>query len=182
MNPIIKRIGIIFAVIGVLAISIMLGLVFIFLYLFFSSDNIEKTNKDYASQTIICDSTQIIERSPMVSFYNSKFEPRINIEFKLIRKNQIVESKTLLQQSGSCYIPFDNFYKTDSILIVVDDNLCYFSYDFSLKPYLGYGMFGYVGFHECRTSENFTINGKEQTYSLEKDKGIPIDSIPQNFR
>lgn len=179
MNRMLKKLLWALLIVAGIGVILILSLV---LWLMFSMDwSAKRAKVDYALQTEVCDSMRMVTDS--VSLYLKDIDGSSRLEFSLIRNDRVVTEKTVFtREPGSVTIPFCDFYRTDTILLVVQNESAYFISGFRYEPYLGYGMFGYVGFKECRLSEDMTVNGNSHSRFLRKEDSIPVDSIPAGFR
>lgn len=179
MNSLIKNI---LKAILILGGTGLILIIIIAVYIFYSTNrNKKRADNDYQLQCLICDSTQVISEKPTVYLPDLQINDSI-IVFKQIRDNQVISSDTVYISHNYIEIPYSGFYKTDTILMITPNKLYYFLSGFHYKPYLGYGMFGYAGFKECRLSDDIKINGKKRSYIIYTNEGLPVDSIPTLFR
>jgi len=143
----------------------------------------KQAEADYASQSVICDTIQNITGHPQIGLYDFDKKDISELRFSLLRDGSIVADTLILNRVNFVEIPFTSFLKTDTILIKTKNELCYFVTGYKYKPYLGYGMFGYVGHKECRLSDEIIVNGQEQSYaSLLPEKGIKSSDLPVCFK
>lgn len=143
----------------------------------------EQAETDYATQSVICDSIQIITDQPHIGLYNFNQEDISELRFSIVRNGTIVSDTLIHNESQSSNIPFAHFQKMDTILVKTKNDLYYFITGYKYEVYLGYGMFGYVGFKECRLSNEIIVNGQQQSYSsLDPKKGILYSDLPAQFK
>jgi len=177
--------GIIFIVIGVLIIY----------WLFSPSKKQIQAEKDREKYAAVCNTIPYVTEQPQISF--NWFQPheidtlkfQILREGKLIRDSIIAAHYTYISSDRqslyrSMKIPYEHFLKTDTIVVTTKHPLYYKISGYHHYPYQHYGMFGYLGSHDCRFSESCTVNNRENTYhgTLSKYEGWKsLDSIPERI-
>ncbi|MFV0420146.1 MAG: hypothetical protein ACK5KT_15635 [Dysgonomonas sp.] len=179
-----RTIKVILKILGILVLILMALIIGVLIWFNVSLRNMKKQAEiDHASQTIICDSIQIITDQPSVSMYDFNKEDISELRFSIVRNGAIVTDTLIHNRSQSPNIPFTNFIKTDTILLKTQNNLCYFISGYKYEVFLGYGMFGYVGFKDCRLSNAIIVNGQQQSYSsLDPKNGIRYSDLPEQFK
>lgn len=126
-----------------------------------------------------CDTAMIISEKPSISLGEFREDEISQLKFYLIRnskilkdtvlKYEILDSEDYLQTN----IPFENFKKSDSIIVETKSKVLFTISDFHHYAYLHYGMFGYVGSHDCRfADESYMVNGEKSDGTLLKKNGI----------
>ena len=138
---------------------------------------------DYELQMHICDSLEIIDGVDYISLSDFDQKDIDPVKFMLIRAGDILSDTMLFCHDTHIALPFHNFLRTDSVLMVTNGGNYYFITGFRYTPYLGYGMFGYVGFRECRLANEFILNGRQcATWWVDPGYGLPADSVEVKFR
>lgn len=129
---------------------------------------------------LACDKREKIEKIswaiPLLGFEKSDFN---TINATLIRSGHKVEEEIktnkLIVENGRhgyyLFIPFENFFKTDTIKITIANKNFYLS-DFIIETASRYGNCGYL-FSECTVS-SYTVNGIEGSRVIEKSQGIEV--------
>lgn len=69
--------------------------------------------------------------------------------------------RTSYDEYKSINIPYKEFLKTDTIVVTTQNKLHYYISGYNHYAYLHYGMNGYLGGHDCRFSDNPTINNEQ---------------------
>lgn len=179
-----RTIKIFLKILGGIAIVFMIFIIGVLIWFNVSLRNKKKQAEiDYATQSAICDSIQIITDQPQVGLNDFDNEDISVLRFSIVREGAIISDTLIYNQTQSPNIPFVNFLKTDTILVKTKNGLCYFTTGYKYKAYLGYGMYGYVGFKECRLSSEIIVNGKQQSStSLYPEKGIKLTDLPESFK
>jgi len=151
------------------------------LYLFFSMSYMSnQAETDEVEQTAICDSVPYITERPELSFSGFEINEIDTLHFRILREGNFIGDTilchpfTYISSNGkymSMKIPYDHFLKTDTIVVVTKQPLYYKISGFYHYAYLHYGMFGYLGSHDCRLSKKCMINNIETSWSIYKDEG-----------
>lgn len=152
-------------------IGIIITVVAIIVGLFFWSSNSRRKQAeiDGIKFSKECDSVKFITEQPEIQFAKFK-KNEINIlRFQIIREGKFIQD-TLIKNgfnkktSSSEYkfinIPYKTFLKTDTIVVITQNKLHYYISGYHHYAYLHYGMNGYGGGHDCRFSDNPTINNE----------------------
>ncbi|WCM42685.1 hypothetical protein MG290_03125 [Flavobacterium sp. CBA20B-1] len=154
-----------------------------------------KTNQIRAKEDGIkfseqCDSIEVITEKPTIilgKFHKSEID---TLKFYIVRNNKVVKdtlvSYNITSENHELWtkIPFDEFLKTDTIIVETKEN-CKRFYNisgFNHYAYLFYGMFGYLGKHECRFNDNYIINSKGSNGTLLKADGLKENNLIKEYR
>lgn len=162
-----KRIGK-FLLIGITTICLFVLAIVLF-FIVSSYLNRKKADRDFVEYSKLCDSTEVINEQPKISFSGFSKKELSVLKFEVKRGNNITADTVIKnkfnyvstdQTYSSINIPFSDFLKTDTIIVTTQNNLKFYISDFHHGASLHYGMFGYVGGYDCSLDENFNINGK----------------------
>ena len=165
----------IFLGIMMLLIALIVG------WFWWSMENKHKSaEEDFLKYSKICDTTKVITEKPMImlgKFHKSEIDM---LKFYIIRNNKILKDTTVhytitsVDHYLSAEIPFNEFLKTDTIIVQTKENSkrYYNISGFRHYAYLHYGMFGYLGSYDCRFYENYVVNGEESNGTLLKADGL----------
>jgi hypothetical protein len=116
-----------------------------------------------------CDSVKFITEQPEIQFVKFKTNEINILRFRIIRKGKLIQDtlikngfneKTSSSEYKSIKIPYRAFLKTDTIVVTTQNKLHYYISGYHHYAYLHYGMNGYLGGHDCRFSDNPTINNE----------------------
>jgi len=125
-----------------------------------------------------CDAINIITEKPNIMLGQFRKNEITELKFHLIRNNILIKDSTVQYTITdpdnylSTNIPFDNFKKSDSIIVETKNKIYFTISGFHHYAYLHYGMFGYVGSHDCRFADgSYIVNGKNQNGTLLKKNG-----------
>lgn len=150
----------------------------------------ERAEEDGIKYSKECDSITTITEKPAIILGQFRKNEIDQLKFYLIRNNTIIKDTILKYEVSepdnylSTNIPFENFKKSDSIIVETKNNIYFTISGFHHYAYLHYGMFGYLGSHDCRFADgNFIVNGKIQTGTLLKKDGInekPLSLLNKN--
>lgn len=154
-------------------------------FLYISNKKIKQKEIDKKVLQATCDTIQYVNTQPQITLFEFKREEIDTLYFEVIRngnsiKDTIVTNIDYFEDStnnigANVDVPFSNFKKTDTILLKTKDKLAFYISEFSYEPYMFHGMFGYLGNGECRLKEDYTINGKKETYAALKINAIRIE-------
>lgn len=164
-------------------LGVMVLLVALFIgWLWWSMENNKKrAREDGPKYSNICDTISIITEKPavaLVHFSNAEID---QLKFYIVRNNKIVKDTIVHYKikPGENYLytafPFDTFLKTDTVIVETKKNSRRFFHitGFHHYAYLHYGMFGYLGSHDCRFDDNnYLVNGKQNNGTLLKEDGM----------
>ncbi|WP_289658099.1 hypothetical protein [Flavobacterium panacagri] len=154
---------------------VVTGTVFILLAIiigwFFWSLNSRKKQAEIDGITFSkeCDSIKFITEQPEIQFAKFKKSEISILKFQIIREGKFIHDtiikngfnkKTSSNEYQSINIPYKSFLKTDTIVVTTQNKLHYYISGYHHYAYLHYGMTGYVGSHDCRFSDNPTINNE----------------------
>lgn len=172
-----------------LGVVLVLVVAFIF-YIFDGWGNKRKQAEiDGVEQSAICDTIPYITEQPELSFIYFQNEEIDTVKFQILRDGKLIRDTVAYTEfysiSGDSYnrvkIPYNCFMKTDTIVLTTKHPLYYKIAGFHHYAYLHYGMYGYLGGHDCRFSDDCIVNGKEYTHGgvMAKYAGWrSLDSIP----
>ena len=139
----------------------------------------ERSEEDGIKYSKECDTITIITEKPGIMLGQFRKNEITELKFYLIRNNRLVKDTTVQYTITepdnylSTNIPFENFKKSDSIIVETKSKIYFTISGFHHYAYLHYGMFGYVGSHDCRFADgNYIVNGKSQNGTLLKKDGI----------
>lgn len=137
-----------------------------------------------------CDTITTITEKPSITLGQFRKNEIDQLKFYLIRNNKIIKDTLIKYEVSepdnylSTNIPFENFKKSDSIIVETKNNIYFIISGFHHYAYLHYGMFGYLGNHDCRFADgNYIVNGKIQNGTLLKKAGIcekPLSLLNKN--
>lgn len=152
-------------------IGIIITLIAIIIGLFFWSSHSRRKQAeiDGIKFSKECDAAKFITEQPEIQFAKFK-KNEINIlKFQILRKGKFIQDtlikngfnkETNSNEYRSIAIPYKEFLKTDTIVVTTQNKLHYYISGYHHYAYLHYGMNGYLGSHECRFSDNPTINNQ----------------------
>ncbi|MEC5394287.1 hypothetical protein [Bergeyella sp. RCAD1439] len=149
-----------------------------------------KTNQNRAKEDGIkysreCNNLKVITEKPSITLGGFDKSEINALKYYIIRNNKVVKDTlvnytvTSVEDYFSTEIPFDKFLKTDTIIVETKEN-CKRFYNisgFHHYAYLHYGMFGYIGSHDCRLKESYIVNGKESNGTLLKADGLKENNL-----
>ncbi|WP_345949266.1 hypothetical protein ABDD95_20685 [Mucilaginibacter sp. PAMB04274] len=142
--------------------------------------NGQKARTDEVSFSKICDSSKLVTEMPSVMLVGFDTIEIRKVRFYLIRQGRSIRDTILNpklelpHQFISTQIPFDTFFKTDTIEVETGAKMerYYQLSEFNHYAYLHYGMMGYLGSYDCRLDEQgFLVNGKRSEGQLFKKLG-----------
>jgi len=116
-----------------------------------------------------CDSVKFITEKPEIEFAKFKKNEIDILKFQIIRDGKLIRDtlikngfnkKNSPDEYKSIAIPYKTFLKTDTIVVTTQNKLHYYISGYRHYAYLHYGMTGYLGSHDCRFSDNPTINNE----------------------
>lgn len=151
-------------------------------------NNKKRAREDSGKYSAICDTITVITEKPglaLVHFRNAEID---QLKFYIVRNNKIVKDTIVNYKiaPGENYlhteIPFVVFLKTDTIIVETKHNSKRFYQvtGFHHYAYLHYGMFGYLGSHECRLADNnYLVNGEQNDGTLLKEEGMKEYILPE---
>lgn len=126
-----------------------------------------------------CDTITTITEKPSITLGQFRKDEIDQLKFYLIRNNRIIKDALIKYDVSepdnylSTNIPFKNFEKSDSIIVETKSKIQFTISGFHHYAYLHYGMFGYVGSHDCRFADgNYIVNGKTCNGTLLKKDGM----------
>lgn len=139
----------------------------------------QRAEEDGIKYSKECDTITTITEKPSITLGQFSKDEINQLKFYLIRNNRIIKD-TLIKYEVSepdnyltTNIPFENFKKSDSIILETKSKIKFTISGFHHYAYLHYGMFGYVGSHDCRFDDgNYIVNGKTSNGTLLKKDGI----------
>lgn len=139
----------------------------------------ERAEKDGIKYSKECDTVTMISEKPSIILGQFRKEEISQIRFYLIRNSKIIKD-TILKYGISdpdnylyTNLPFNNFKNSDSIIVETKSKIQFTISGFHHYAYLHYGMFGYVGSHDCRfADQNYIVNGKTNNGTLLKKDGV----------
>lgn len=174
---------------------VSLGVVFVLVaaFLFYIFDGWgnrrEQAEIDSVEQSAICDTIPYITEQPELSFIYFQDEEINSIKFQILRDGKLIGDTIaytafyIINQTiyNKIKIPYECFLKTDTIVLTTEHPLYYKIAGFHHYANLHYGMYGYLGGHDCRFSEDCTVNGRNYISGgvIAKYTGWrSLDSIP----
>jgi len=116
-----------------------------------------------------CDSVKFITEQPKIEFAKFKRNEIEILNFQILRDGKLIHDtliknwfnkKNSYSEYKSITIPYKTFLKTDTIVVTTQNKLHYYISGYHHYAYLHYGMTGYLGSHDCRFSDNPTINNE----------------------
>lgn len=164
-----------------IGVIVLIILILIGLFMWSSHTKIKNAEIDGIKYSKECDSVKLITEQPEISFVNFK-KKEINIlKFQILRSGKFIQDTVLINgfikrtyasDDKSVNIPYKSFLKTDTIVVTINNKLHYYISGYHHYAYLHYGMFGYLGSHDCRfNSENCTINNQQNASALIREDG-----------
>lgn len=141
----------------------------------------ERAEEDAVKYSKECDTITTITEKPSITLGQFRKNEIDQLNFYLIRNSNIIKD-TILKYGISdsdnylyTNLPFNNFKKLDSVIVETKSKIRFTISGFHHYAYLHYGMFGYVGSHDCRfANENYIVNGKTNNGTLLKKDGISV--------
>ncbi|TDW52279.1 hypothetical protein EV144_101968 [Flavobacterium sp. 270] len=137
---------------------------------FWSSYNKRKNAEiDSIKYSKECDSNDSITEQPEISFISFKKTELSPLKFQILRDGKFIQDTVITNDFTKAkydpdykhvVIPYKIFLKTDTIVVTTKNKLIYYISGYHHYAYLHYGMFGYLGSHDCRFSDNPTINNQ----------------------
>ncbi|QQT25228.1 hypothetical protein [Sphingobacterium spiritivorum] len=182
MNKYLKGCLIVF---GVILLIIML----IIAWIWWSLENRQKdAERDRVEVSEMCDTVKVITEQPTLGFI--KFEPNElkTLKFEILRDGKFIDERTIrtdfTKKNDDIFwkvnIPYKHFFKTDTIVLTTTNNLKYYISDYHHYAYLQYGMFGYLGSHDCRFSEDCKINNRVSSGIIDRMDGwVDVEKAKQ---
>ncbi len=173
-------IGIIISIIVFLVISFMIW------WYYSATQRIKQAEIDRKVFTEQCDTFKYVDEKLEISFLDFKPTEIKTIKFSLIRNHKVIKTAFIKEEDlqhdvfsdnshfFSTYLPFEKFLKTDTIAITIGEEIFYLT-DFHHYAYLHYGMFGYLGTHDCRLSKDYKINNVEKQEFIRKSEGLKMN-------
>ncbi len=148
-------------------------------------NNHKSAEEESVKYSEICDTIKVITEKPSImlgEFHKSEIDM---LKFYIVRNSQIIKDTTVYYEITSVdhylstEIPFNEFQKTDMIIVETKQNSkrFYNITGFRHYAYLHYGMFGYLGSYDCRFSENYLVNGEESNGTLLKADGLKENDL-----
>lgn len=128
----------------------------------------------------LCDAISTITEQPGIHFSGFRQKEIRQMRFKIRRNGQFICDTLVKSQFSyisddstffSMSIPYPLFLKTDTIVVTTDGGLHYYISGYHHYAYLHYGMFGYVGGHDCRFAEECRINNEHSSGTILKNDG-----------
>ncbi|NML40876.1 hypothetical protein HHL17_27010 [Chitinophaga sp. G-6-1-13] len=139
-----------------------------------------QAKEDGENYSKICDSISTITEQPSIHFSGFTQKEILQLRFKILRNGQFIRD-TLVKSTFSYIskdstffsinIPYPVFLKTDTIVVTTEGGLHYYISGYHHYASLHYGMFGYVGSHDCRFAEECVINNEQCSGTLLKNDG-----------
>jgi hypothetical protein len=146
----------------------------------------ERVENDGIEFSKICDTIQFIAEKPSITFGKFHKTEIDELKFYIIRNNKVIKDTLLKNKITSAdhylwtNIPFENLKKTDTIIIETKNKRYFRISGFHHYAYLHYGMFGYLGSHDCRFAyKDYTVNGKQSNGCLLKADGFKENILPK---
>lgn len=128
-----------------------------------------------------CDSVATITEQPEIKFSGFQQKEIRQLRFNILRNGQairdtLVKSHFSYISDDSMYcamrMPYPVFMKTDTIVVTTGSGLHFYLSGYHHTASLHYGMFGYVGSHDCRLADAVVINNEPAPYgTLLKNNG-----------
>lgn len=137
----------------------------------------KKAEEDAITYSKECDTITTITEKPSFTLVHFEKDEIENLKFYLIRNHKIYEDTLIIStfpasaNTLNINIPFKNFKKSDSIVVETRSKIYFTISGFHHYAYLHYSMFGYTGGHDCRLTEEYTINGKSGVGILRREIG-----------
>ena len=156
---------------------ILLIILLISMILFLMDQHRKKKKRELLEKKEICHKNIYIEQQPKVDLYGFKNSELEELKFQIIRNNKLIKDTLILgikneAHTISALIPYTNFLKTDTILLITKSKLEYriSNFEYTAKQY--HGMTGAVGDAFCVLNHLFTVNKEKNTNKVYKSKGI----------
>ena len=144
----------------------------------------KQAETDGIKQSELCDTIKVITEQPQIELSAFKGSEVEILRFYLQRGTAIVKDTTIRGKFNyvsddktyrTLNIPFNDFLKTDTIIVETNTKLYYKISGYHHYAYLHYGMFGYVGSSDCRLSESCTVNADSLSNgTLLKAEGLKL--------
>ncbi|MBZ4190457.1 hypothetical protein [Niabella beijingensis] len=132
----------------------------------------KQAEKDGERFSAECDTVRIITEQPNIRFSGFNRKELSALRFRLLRGGTFCQDTMLRpsfdDQKGndisySLQVPYRSFLKQDTIVLTTANGLHYFISGYHHYAYLHYGMFGYLGSHDCRFSDDCVINNSSSS-------------------
>jgi hypothetical protein len=163
-----------------LVVLLILGVVAWYYYQ--KGSNQRQAKEDEVRFSELCDRSKVVTEMPSIMLVGFDSTELGQTHFYIVRQGKYVRDTVVSLQPQvphqfvSVQLPFSEFFKTDTIMVVTGGKKKRFYHlsDFHHYAYLHYGMMGYLGSYDCRLDDrNFLINGKRNDGQLEKKLGLP---------
>ena len=129
----------------------------------------EQAEIDAVELSAYCDTVRYVTEQPVVRFSRFKPEEVSQVQFQLLSGGVLTGDTTVAVADGQVRTPYQRFLKTDTVVVTLRDGQRYFISGYRSETYLHYGMFGYVGSHDCRLADECFVNGRRSYGVIEKD-------------
>ncbi|SUJ30892.1 Uncharacterised protein [Sphingobacterium spiritivorum] len=163
----------------VFAVLLSIGLLIIG-WIWWTLENRHKdAERDGIEISLICDTVKMVTEQPTLGFIKFEVSDLETLKFQILRDGKFIEEKIIRTDFTKknddiiwkVSIPYKQFFKTDTIVLTTANKLIYYISDYHHYAYLQYGMFGYLGSHDCRFSEDCIINGRHSSGIIDRMDG-----------
>ncbi|MBC9915189.1 hypothetical protein [Chitinophaga varians] len=139
-----------------------------------------QAKEDGEKYSRICDTIRVITEQPKIQFSGFRLKEIRQLRFKILRNGQFTRDTLVKTQFSyvsddstffATSLPYPLFLKTDTIVVSTEGGLHYYISGYHHYASLHYGMFGYVGSHDCRFAAECMINNEQTSGTLLKNDG-----------
>lgn len=163
-----KYLKIFLIILGTIISLIVLAIGIIFLSMSIGRRNKENEIKEHSKK---CDSVLYIDEQPKINFCDFKKSEIKLLKFQILRNGKIINDTVLKNKSYEINIPYERFFKSDTIIVTTTNKLHYYISGYHHGAYCNWGMTGPVGNPICSFSDNPSINNFESGGRLNKIAG-----------
>jgi hypothetical protein len=171
-----------------IAIIVLLSALMIGWFFWSSNSRIKQAEIDGIAFSKECDSVNIITEQPEIQFAKFKKNELSFLKFQILRNGKFIHDTVIKNGKFNpdnlrINIPYKTFFKTDTIVVTTKNRLQYYISGYHHYAYLHYGMFGYLGSHDCRFSNQCSINNDEYSNNvLTREKGWLNPEISKHIK
>lgn len=161
-------------IVSIIIITIVsLLLLFYGLIMLAISQNKKEMYKKMVEKSKQCNLNLSVEEYLKIDLYNFENSDLKSMKFEIIRNKQSIRDTLILgfeneRAVKSIEIPFNNFLRSDTILLTINKKLKYNISDFNYGVGQLYGMFGPVALSDCYLVNSYTINDNQNTNKIIK--------------
>lgn len=134
----------------------------------------EQAKIDAVELSAYCDTVRYVTEQPVIRFSGFSADEVDQVHFQLLSAGEPTRDTVIAVVDGDTQVPYQRFLKTDTIVVTVQNQLRYHISGYHHRAYLHYGMFGYLGSHDCRLADECIVNGQRSYGILQKSAGQEI--------